>query len=148
MNRKRRIAPFLTAALLLALLSACGGNTGGAQEAEEPEIPAAEDTVPLTTETADSPKESAGATHTNAFDFEKKTVLLNNGMEMPIIGIGTFTLSNEQTEESADSVPDPRRATGGYRQRLRQRGGRGSGYQALRPPRGNLCHYQALAAEL
>ena len=95
MDRKRRIAPLLTAALLLALLTACGGNTGGAQGTEEPEIPAAEDTVPQATQTADSPEESAGATHTNAFDFEKKTVLLNNGMEMPIIGIGTFTLSKE-----------------------------------------------------
>ena len=44
---------------------------------------------------------SAEETNTNAFDFEKKTVLLNNGIEMPIIGIGTFTLTDEQ---AADSV--------------------------------------------
>lgn len=35
------------------------------------------------------------------FDLENATVLLNNGMEMPILGIGTFTLTNEQ---AADSV--------------------------------------------
>ena len=39
--------------------------------------------------------------HTNAFDLEDRTVLLNNGMKMPILGIGTFALSPEQ---AADSV--------------------------------------------
>lgn len=34
------------------------------------------------------------------FDLEKGTVLLNNGIEMPILGIGTFRLSNEQAENS------------------------------------------------
>ena len=35
-----------------------------------------------------------------SFDFNKRTVLLNNGYEMPIIGIGTFRLSSAQAEES------------------------------------------------
>lgn len=34
------------------------------------------------------------------FDLEKGTVLLNNGIEMPILGIGTFRLSDEQAENS------------------------------------------------
>ncbi len=34
------------------------------------------------------------------FDFNKRTVLLNNGYEKPIIGIGTFRLSSAQAEES------------------------------------------------
>jgi hypothetical protein len=34
------------------------------------------------------------------FDFEKRTVRLNNGIEMPIIGIGTFTLTPAEAEES------------------------------------------------
>lgn len=76
--------------------AACGGT----QDTEESEIPAAEDMLPQATETVESPQESAGATHTNAFDFERKSVLLNNGMEMPIIGISIFTLSNEQAKES------------------------------------------------
>ena len=36
----------------------------------------------------------------NSFDFEKKTVMLNSGYEMPIIGIGTYLLSTAQAEES------------------------------------------------
>ena len=34
------------------------------------------------------------------FDFEKQTVLLNSGYEMPIIGLGTWTLSDEEAENS------------------------------------------------
>jgi diketogulonate reductase-like aldo/keto reductase len=34
------------------------------------------------------------------FDFEKRTATLNNGIEMPILGIGTFTLQPAQAEES------------------------------------------------
>lgn len=35
-----------------------------------------------------------------AFDLEQGTVLLNNGIEMPVLGIGTFRLSNEEAENS------------------------------------------------
>ena len=35
-----------------------------------------------------------------AFDLENVTVTLNNSVEMPIFGIGTFALSSEQAENS------------------------------------------------
>ena len=34
------------------------------------------------------------------FDFERKTVTLNSGYEMPILGIGTYALSDTQAENS------------------------------------------------
>ena len=34
------------------------------------------------------------------FDFELKTVLLNSGYEMPIIGLGTWTQDDETVENS------------------------------------------------
>ena len=37
---------------------------------------------------------------TGAFDLSTHTVLLNSGYEMPIIGLGTWTLTNEQAENS------------------------------------------------
>ena len=37
---------------------------------------------------------------TGVFDFEKHTVLLNSGYEMPIIGLGTWTLSDDEAENS------------------------------------------------
>ena len=41
-----------------------------------------------------------GTKEAEMFDFEKKTVKLNSGYEMPIIGLGTWTLSDEEAEES------------------------------------------------
>ena len=35
-----------------------------------------------------------------AFSFEKRTVTLNNGYEMPILGLGMFSLSDTQAENS------------------------------------------------
>ena len=43
---------------------------------------------------------SAGIKETGVFDFEKQTVRLNSGYEMPIIGLGTWTLSNDEAENS------------------------------------------------
>ena len=37
---------------------------------------------------------------TGQFDFDKQTVLLNSGYEMPIIGLGTWTLSDDEAENS------------------------------------------------
>ena len=44
--------------------------------------------------------EDTGNNMTNPFNFETKTVKLNSGWEMPIIGIGTYLLSTSQAEES------------------------------------------------
>lgn len=48
------------------------------------------------------PSETAQATETEAgvFDLEKGAVLLNSGYTMPILGIGTFALSDTQAENS------------------------------------------------
>ena len=46
---------------------------------------------------------ASSATHKIAgasFNLETRTVTLNNGIEMPILGLGTFRLSPEQTENS------------------------------------------------
>ena len=45
-------------------------------------------------------KDAATVSRTNPFDFNKRTVRLNDGREMPIVGIGVFTLNDEQTENS------------------------------------------------
>ena len=36
----------------------------------------------------------------SVFDMEKRTVKLNNGIEMPVLGLGTYRLTTEQTENS------------------------------------------------
>lgn len=35
-----------------------------------------------------------------SFDFSNKNVILNNGIKMPIIGLGTWTFTNEEAEEA------------------------------------------------
>ncbi|MFV0592801.1 MAG: aldo/keto reductase [Draconibacterium sp.] len=45
-----------------------------------------------------------GESNVNPFNFETKTVLLNSGYEMPIIGIGTYRLSTTQAEASVYSA--------------------------------------------
>ena len=55
-----------------------------------------------TKETIDKPErqEETIVGDTQVFDLDDRTVLLNNGVTMPIIGIGTYRLSNEQAENS------------------------------------------------
>ncbi len=38
------------------------------------------------------------------FDFEKKTVMLNSGYEMPIMGLGTYSLSDEECYDSVTAL--------------------------------------------
>ncbi len=54
----------------------------------------------LGTARAAAANDAATLGKTNPFDFNTRTVRLNDGREMPIIGIGVFTLSDEQTENS------------------------------------------------
>ena len=35
-----------------------------------------------------------------SFDFDNRYVTLNNGIKMPIIGLGTWTFTNEEAEEA------------------------------------------------
>ena len=44
------------------------------------------------------------ATNISAFNFEKKTVMLNSGYEMPIVGLGTYALSDEECYNSVTAL--------------------------------------------
>ena len=78
-----KTVPLILLILILAavlILSGCVRNV--------PE----EDTGTMTEEAEDT---SVG-TDTGIFDLEKGTVMLNSGYTMPIIGLGTWTLSNDE----------------------------------------------------
>lgn len=47
---------------------------------------------------------AAGAQNVGTFDFETRTVLLNSGYEMPIMGLGTYSLSDEQCVGSVTAL--------------------------------------------
>ena len=89
---------FLLAAFCL-LLAGCGAGDTGDTPAVSVQTPApSQGEAPDNTATA--PPAGSGETTANDFDLERGVVTLNNGIEMPILGIGTFRLSNEQAENS------------------------------------------------
>ena len=51
-------------------------------------------------ETSQTRSLASAAQTFHPFDFDKRTVKLNNGIDMPIIGIGVWTLTPEQAEKS------------------------------------------------
>ena len=59
-------------------------------------IPSVEESVQDKTEST----EVNSVSTTSKFELEKGTVILNEGIEMPILGIGTFALSDREAEES------------------------------------------------
>ena len=67
--------------LAACLLTACGGETN-----PQAELPAEDTATP------------------GVFDFDSHTVLLNSGYEMPIMGLGTYSLSDEECYRSVTAL--------------------------------------------
>lgn len=78
----------------IMLLCGCGHEDVADQEPENPgvENPGGNDN--------NDEGENGKENNVNPFNFETRTVLLNSGYEMPIFGIGTYSLSVAQAEES------------------------------------------------
>ena len=60
-------------------------------------------TITLQTENTEQVRD-ADRKGTGAFDFEKKTVLLNSGYEMPIMGLGTYSLDHDTCVNSVKTL--------------------------------------------
>lgn len=92
----------LIMAVFCLLFAGCGaGNTEDTPD-ETPNVPVqspSTDREEMPDNTPASPADS-GEAASSGFDLERGVVMLNNGTEMPILGIGTFRLSNEQAENS------------------------------------------------
>ena len=99
-NRRRKGKLCFALAAIMLLLAGCAA--GGASESS-----AAEKTD-VASSPEDEQRETSGGGNTTAtlsqsegvFDLEKRTVLLNSGYEMPVIGLGTWTLSDDEAEKS------------------------------------------------
>lgn len=85
MNNKRLflIVRILSLIMVLCLMAGCSSTPPNSSS---------------NTDAASETKTDSSAN--NPFDLERRTVILNNGIEMPILGLGTFTLSPTQAEES------------------------------------------------
>lgn len=130
----RRLADGVAVLLLAVLLSACGSQpeeayggqteslkpTGQAEasqpEAKEPVGESAEQNSSGNEKTAEdsfadgedteTPKGGSSVAQENPFDFETKTVTLNSGYEMPIYGLGTYSLTGKTCVDSVTAALD------------------------------------------
>ena len=91
---KKAAAFLLVSVLILISLTACAAGGSAGQQVEQPvEQPASvpESGVSQQPENdADKDNQDVGV-----FDFDKKTVLLNSGYKMPILGLGTYSLDHD-----------------------------------------------------
>ena len=93
----KKTLSILLALLLTGILAACGNEAtnDSTLEAAPSESPI-EETTTSETETPTAELVSIEP----EFDLDAGTVTLNNGVSMPILGIGTFALSDSESEES------------------------------------------------
>ena len=84
----------------MLLLAGCGA--GGILKSSD------EEKTGVAYSSEEAQRETSGGGNTTAtlsqsegvFNLEKRTVLLNSGYEMPVIGLGTWTLSDDEAENS------------------------------------------------
>ena len=116
---------FMLVCLLIASLSACGKQAGtdsladqvseqyGQTESAEKEQPAESEIAQSEAQTENNltggqEQQAQGGdnavTGDISFNFEAKTVLLNSGYEMPIYGIGTYSLTGDTCVESVTAA--------------------------------------------
>ena len=111
---KRILALVLTCAFLLCM-TACGqagpdpSTAGGTMESPAPAESGAGGTLPGETGEEIAPPASEEGTDPTAenpggFDLETATVTLNSGYEMPIMGLGTYSLSDEECYNSVTAL--------------------------------------------
>lgn len=108
MRKRGLLAIILALCLLLAGCGQTSGNTATDSAADEKEPQTILDTDNTESTPDTSSEESGTQSHPNAaegdgypvFDFENKTVTLNSGYEMPILGLGMFSLSDSEAENS------------------------------------------------
>ncbi len=118
----KRISAIMTALALCFSVCACGRTDNGQSEeqveslanetqednrANEPEgsmgepVPGSDDDGTQTrVDAAQNTQLAGGSAGGQIFDLEAGTVMLNSGYEMPILGIGTFRLSQSEAEDS------------------------------------------------
>ena len=99
--KRKWISIWISGLLLIGCLTGCNN---GAANSSEPES-ASSSSASETAGTSSSEGENSGdQTSAPVFDFESKTVMLNSGYEMPIMGLGTYSLSDEECYNSVTAL--------------------------------------------
>ena len=98
----KRLFNIMLSGVLIISVSACGKQSGMAQSEQSENakplertiISQTKDTTELATVTETTQEQEAHAMADDiSFNFETKTVMLNSGYEVPIYGIGTYSLT-------------------------------------------------------
>jgi diketogulonate reductase-like aldo/keto reductase len=99
---RKTVSAILMAVMFLSL-AACGKQSATAQETPA-SVPAPTEAAgtdaPMITEEHDMENPQEETAEVGVFDLESGTVPLNSGYEMPILGLGMFSLSSAQAESS------------------------------------------------
>ena len=112
MMLKKRIAALLCIASLLLGMTACAGT--GEEQNRVPQTNESSESVESAqtgnTEETENTEEDAGMEHEISeneigdFNFETRTVTLNSGYEMPIYGLGTYSLHGDECKNSVTAA--------------------------------------------
>ena len=99
--KQKWISILISGILLIGCLTGCNNDAANSSEPESTSPPSASETV----DSSSSEGENPGAeTSAPVFDFESRTVMLNSGYEMPIAGLGTYALSDEECYNSVTAL--------------------------------------------
>ena len=97
--KEKWVSILISSLLIIGCLTGC--NNGDATSSRtEGNFPSS-----ITTDTSSSESENSGEeASAPVFDFESRTVMLNSGYEMPIAGLGTYALSDEECYNSVTAL--------------------------------------------
>ena len=96
---KRKWVPILISGLLIiGCLAGC--SNGAVNSSAEPESASSSSTTAPADISSSEGENFGEETSDPVFDFESRTVTLNSGYEMPIMGLGTYSLSDEECYNS------------------------------------------------
>ena len=97
--KQKCVSILISELLLIGCLTGCnnGDLTSSGTEGNSPPS--------TTTDTFSSESENSGEeTSAPVFDFESRTVMLNSGYEMPLAGLGTYALPDEECYNSVTAL--------------------------------------------
>lgn len=112
---RKRILTLIAALLFSVCLAGCDsgsadssgqgstspGNTSSSEAEQEEELSSKSENSAGETSTGET---SAGGSSAPVFDLESRTVTLNSGYEMPVAGLGTYALSDEECYNSVTAL--------------------------------------------
>lgn len=107
----KKWAAMLLSVLMIFAFTACSNNQQQVQSSTEPFTDSSQsvneaaienpETIPADSETvSNTGSKELDESYSAGFDYENRTVTLNNGNKMPILGLGTFMLTLEEAENS------------------------------------------------